>query len=196
MDASLPCKGAGSVRIVKRSVLLIGLQILGGMSAQSATYRALSFDALVAASEYIVYGKVVSSRPLWDPSTRAIWTETKVQVLDAEKGQPGAAVLITEPGGVLNGRGELYPGTPQLRPDAEMVLFVYRAPGNRLRVLGAVQGMFAVFRDPGTGQRVVAATADQTQDRVLVDAGIQKRSRTPVALPAFLQAIRQKAVAR
>jgi hypothetical protein len=160
----------------------------------------MSLDALVANSEYVVYGRVVASHVAWDSSTSAIWTRTEIQVRDAVKGRPGDLIAVTEPGGVINGHGEFYPGTPQFRLNEEVVLFLYRAPGNRLRVVGSSQGMYDVSTDGVLGQRVVASAIPQIQTVYQVGSPAlqtaKSRGAAPQMLSSFLRTIREKAAAK
>jgi hypothetical protein len=180
--------------------ILVAALFLSAICAPAATYRSMSLDALVANSEYVIYGRVVASRVAWDSVTRAIWTRTEIQVLDGAKGRPGNLIAVTEPGGVINGHGEFYPGTPQFRLNMEVVLFLYRAPGNRFRVLGSSQGIYDVSTDLSRGQRVVARAGQQIQ--TVYQAGspslqtAEGRVAAPEMLSSFLRRIREKAAAK
>lgn len=184
----------------RNTVAVLGCVLLAAWTAGAGTYRRLTLDALVQGSTYIVYGRVTESRAFWDSGTRMIWTRTEIQVFDSTKGQPGTAIPITEPGGVLNGSGELYPGTPQFRTNQELVIFVYRAPGNRLRVTGSLQGLYSVNIDPESGERLVAPAAPRPE--IVYEEGspysqnIKQQLRGPERLSRFLYTIREKAASR
>ena len=188
------------MRCLSRGWILVAALCLGEVCTLAATYRSMSLDALVANSEYIVYGRVAASRVAWDASTKAIWTRTEIQVLDGAKGRPGNLIAVTEPGGVINGHGEFYPGTPRFRLNEELVLFLYRAPGNRLRVVGSTQGIYAVSTDPTLGQRIVAGESQRIQ--TVYQAGspslqaAKDRAAAPRVLSGFLRMIREKAAAK
>jgi hypothetical protein len=170
------------------------------MTAGAATYRRISFDTLVRSSDCIIYGRVIDSRAYWDPATSTIWTRTEILVLDEPKGQAGSTIAITEPGGVVKERGELYPGTPQFQSEQELVLFLYRAPGNRMRVTGSLQGVYAVVIDRQSGDRLVQPAGPQP-DTIYEEGSpsaqaAKKLAAGPETLSRFLLAIRQKAVTR
>lgn len=188
------------MRCLNRFWILLATLFLSAICTLAATYRSMSLDALVANSEYVVYGRVVASHVAWDSATRAIWTRTEVQVLDGAKGRPGNLIVVTEPGGVINGHGEFYPGTPQFRLNEEVVLFLYRAPGNRLRVVGSSQGIYNVSTDLSPGQRVVVSAGQQIQiDYPTGSSSLQtakSRAAAPQVLNSFLRAIREKAAAK
>lgn len=188
------------MRRLKWCWILPAAVFLSPICTLAATYRSMSLDALVANSEYVVYGRVSGSHVAWDSATRAIWTRTEIQVLDGVKGRPGNLVAVTEPGGVINGHGEFYPGTPQFRLNTEVVLFLYRAPGNRLRVVGSTQGIYNVSTDLLLGQRVVASAGQQIQTVYQAGSPTLQTARSRVAAPqmlnSFLRTIREKAAAK
>ncbi|MBZ5495125.1 MAG: hypothetical protein LAP85_01880 [Acidobacteriia bacterium] len=181
-------------------VVAFGGFLLLALAAGAATYRRMSLDALVQGSDYVIYGRVIESRPLWDPATRMIWTRTEIRVIDGPKGQAGITLAVTEPGGILDGVGELYPGTPQFRADQEVVLFLYRAPGNRVRVTGLQQGVYAVTIDGQTGERTVTPAAPPPE--IVYEEGspsartLSQQAPGPEKLSRFLYNIRQKAQTR
>lgn len=180
-------------------ILFAGL-FLSSVCALAATYRSMSLDALVANSDFVVYGRVASSHVAWDSVTKAIWTRTEIRVLEGAKGHLGNLIEVTEPGGVINGHGEFYPGTPQFRLNSEVVLFLYRAPGNRLRVVGSSQGIYVVSTDLSRGQRVVASAAEQLH--TVHEAGSpslqaeKTRAAAPQTLNSLLRTVREKAAER
>ena len=141
------------------SIVFAFLAAMAGFDASGATFRHMSLDALVAGSDFIVHGRVIQCRSLWDPATGAIWTRTELRVLDAAKGRAGTALAVTEPGGIVGGRGESYPGIPRFKIGQEVVLFLYRAPGDRLRVTGLLQGVYTVFSDPQSGELTAGPAA-------------------------------------
>jgi hypothetical protein len=179
--------------------VLAGLLLIS-MAAGASTYRRMTLDALVQSSAFVVYGRIVDSRPAWDAATRMIWTHTCIQVLEGLKGLPGTTVTITEPGGIVSGMGQYYPGTPQFRVGQEAVVFIYRAPGNRLRVTGALQGVYGIRTDPSTGEKLAIPAVPHPE--VVYEEGSPamraERQQSPgfEGLSRFLHTIRQKAAGR
>ena len=93
-----------------------------------------------------------TGHPMLDPATGLpMFAVAPAAVLAPALGEVGRTVRITEPGGILGNVGHWIPGVPQFAADREAVVFLYGAPGNRLRVLGLGQGVYNVFRDPTTG---------------------------------------------
>jgi hypothetical protein len=155
----------------------------------------LTLDALIARSERIVYGRVLSTRPAWDPATQTIWTHTELLVLDSPKGRSGSTVVISEPGGVLGEVGHVFSGVPSFSVNEEVVVFLHAQEGQRLRVTGLRQGVYSVRRDPDTGRRVVQAIraeyAAPSASRTNAEAGAVSKTRG--GLDDFLFEIRQRA---
>ncbi|MEO7144239.1 MAG: hypothetical protein ABI165_12150 [Bryobacteraceae bacterium] len=110
----------------------------------------LSVDELVAQSDTIVRGKVIRSWGAMDSENRFIWTHYEVRVSTTLKGQPGATVVIGEPGGTLNGVTLLVPGATHYEAGEEVALFLYRTPIGYLRTTNYGQGKFTI----STGGRI------------------------------------------
>lgn len=188
------------MRSRKQCYASLAYLLLFALSAGAATYRRMSLDELVQSSEYVIYGRVIASRVQWEPTARTIWTRTELLVLDGAKGQAATSIAVTEPGGILDGRGELYPGVPQFYPGEEVVLFLYRAPGNRLRVTGLLQGVYSVITDRQTGERMAQPAAPRRE--VVYEEGSPYAPKAALGtggaekLSGFLYAIRQKALMR
>jgi hypothetical protein len=110
----------------------------------AAVVPRLSFDQLVATSEQIVHGRVERSWVAWDSSRRFIWTHYEVAVRDSVKGTAQARVIVSEPGGTLDGFTLAVPGAVRYTAGEEVVLFLHRTPIGYLRANGYEQGKFAV----------------------------------------------------
>ena len=168
--------------------------------ARAAGSGRMSVDRLADNSDAIIYARVIGNRPYWDSGTQAIWTRTDLQVLDAPKGNPGSLLSIEEPGGILTGRGEIYPGVPQFQVGQEAVLFLYRAPGNRLRVTGMLQGVFLVSADRVTGIRMARPAAPGPESAFEEGSPNAQAARQDAARPEvlgrFLMVLREKGRAR
>ena len=162
----------------------------------AATIPELTFDTLIQKSEYVVYGRAVGTRSFWDPATSTIWTETELVVLDEAKGHSGKTLVITEPGGVLGDIAHVFPGLPRFAGGEEVVLFLYAAPGKRIRVLGLRQGVYEVLRDPNSGERIVRPSVEHAE-LIVPDNRIALRSQPsdtrPRRLSEFLASVREKA---
>ncbi len=146
---------------MRRALVMLAFFLPGpaGMAAGAAVAVRMSLDDLISSSRLVIYGRVMQTHAEWDPATGAIWTRTEILILDGMVGPAESTLAITEPGGSKDGRLEMYPGTPQFQPGQEVVVFAYRAPGNRWRVTGQLQGVFLVEIDRRSGKRMVRPMA-------------------------------------
>lgn len=143
---------------MNRLVALSGLAaiLLSPLNAWPAVMERMSLDALVRTADLVVVGTVVSRASRHDAPPRAdrIVTDVVVRVDRTVRGEPAAEVLVTTPGGEVDGMGQIVTGAPVLRPGEEVVLFLHparaTAVGPRRAVVGLSQGLFVVHRDrPG-----------------------------------------------
>ena len=72
-----------------------------------------------------------------------------------EKGSPGAKMIVSEPGGGVDGVEMCIDGVPRPRDGEELILFLYRTPIGFWRARGLGQGRFRVLRDTRTGEAAV-----------------------------------------
>ena len=104
----------------------------------------LSLEELVASSEVIVEGRVVESHAAWDANHRYIWTHYRIRIADLVKGGRSAEVVVSEPGGSLDGENQRIADTVSYAPGEDVVLFASRTPIGYLRTTGWSQGKYQV----------------------------------------------------
>ncbi|HEY2931752.1 MAG TPA: hypothetical protein VGK99_08375 [Acidobacteriota bacterium] len=131
----------------------------------ATTIRKLDLDQLVSESELIVHGKVLDSRSYIMPERGWVMTDTRIQVLEAVKGQPGQTVVITELGGVVGDTGMAVPGTAQFRRGEEALVFLKKV-GDKWRTSGLIQGKFPVVDDHGQKIAVPAVSLGDESGRI------------------------------
>jgi hypothetical protein len=116
------------------------------LAAYGAVAPSLTIEELAARSEIIVHARVGRSWTAWDPGRKYIWTHHELQVIDPIRGGFGP-VVVSEPGGFLNGIGMRFSGAVEYTAGEEAVLFLYRTPIGYYRASGMGQGKIAVGRD-------------------------------------------------
>ncbi len=147
-------------------IVLAALAVVANAGlSDAATVRPMALRALIDRSDFVVYARVLGNHGVWDPATQTIWTVTDLRVLDGPKGHVGSILRVTEPGGVIGDIGHLFPGVPKFEENQELVLFLYSAAGNRVRVLGLYQGVYYVSTDAVTKEKV-ARPAVQAREPV------------------------------
>ena len=107
----------------------------------------LSLEALVAQSDTIVAGHVVRTWTAVDSENKFIWTHYEIKVDSTLKGRAQASVVVSEPGGTLNGMTLLVPGSTPYTVGEEVGVFLYRTPIGYLRTTNYGQGKFAISSD-------------------------------------------------
>lgn len=116
--------------------------------ATATTIRRLDFDQLLNESELVVHGRVVSTYSYIMPERGWVLTDTRIEVLDAAKGQGGPIVTVTELGGVVGDKGMIVPGTARFQVGEEAVVFLKNLAG-KWRTAGLIQGKFPVVQERG-----------------------------------------------
>ncbi len=132
------------------------LALLGLTAATATVVLRLDIEQLVGGAETVVHGRVVRSWPGWDEGRTTIWTHYEVEAYSVWKGRTGASVVISEPGGEIDGVRMSIPGAPRYRVGEEVVIFAARTPIGYLRTHGWDQGRFRVEEAAGaaSGKRV------------------------------------------
>jgi hypothetical protein len=114
------------------------------LAAQAAIVPSLSLPQLIEGSEIIVHGRVGRSWAAWDGDHKYVWTHYAIEVIDPIRGSGMAPVVVSEPGGKLDGIEMRFSGVSPYAAGEEVVLFLYRTPIGYLRTVGNVQGKYTV----------------------------------------------------
>ncbi|MDQ6706720.1 MAG: hypothetical protein M3Z85_12175, partial [Acidobacteriota bacterium] len=130
------------IMFIHRNCALIFLNLGLAAIGLATPTPGLSLEDLVIRSETIVSGRVVRSWPAWDRSHQFIWTHYEVAVQDVAKGLPVKNLVVSEPGGTVDGITMLIPGTVQFPEGRDLLLFLYKTPIGYLRTVGGEQGRF------------------------------------------------------
>ena len=126
---------------IREAVLLTGLAVLPGLGAVAPRY---SLEDLVDHSEIIVEGTVTKSWSAWDQKHQFIWTHYDIQVMDWVRGSGGGSVVVSEPGGSVDGIYQQASGFVPYTAGEHLVLFLYRTPIGYMRSTGAQQGKLKI----------------------------------------------------
>ena len=104
----------------------------------------LSLEELASHSDRIVAGHVVRTWAAMDSENRFIWTHYEIKVGATLKGQAQGSVVVSEPGGALNGVTLLVPGSTPYTVGEEVSVFLYKTPIGYLRTTNYGQGKFLI----------------------------------------------------
>ena len=130
---------------------------LAAQPVRASVVEPMSVEELARVADVVVVGTVVSRRSRYDdpPRSDRIVSDVVVRVTRTIRGASDPEVVVTTPGGVVEGRGQLVTGAPVLTPGEEVVLFLHPARptsvGPRRMVVGLSQGLFLVRREPSGG---------------------------------------------
>lgn len=138
-------------------LLLIGLALIA-VVANATTYARLPFKDLAQQSTAVGRLRCLNSESKWQDGE--IWTETRFEVIERNKGALAGIVSVRMIGGTVGLLYSRVEGVPVFRPGEEVYLFLYGGADGAYRVLGWQQGTFRIRRDAQTGvERVTQDSA-------------------------------------
>ena len=104
---------------------------------------AVSFEELIRKSDRIITGDVVKSTTSWGSEHKYIWTRYEIAVSEVLKGSAGKSVMVSEPGGALDGVQMRVAGAVRYKTGERVTLFL-KAYGADNRTVGWSQGKFSI----------------------------------------------------
>jgi hypothetical protein len=135
-------------------LFLGGLVVLALAVALSATTLSrLRLTALAQESTAVARLRCLSAISRWDNGE--IWTETRFEVLETEKGLLPGLISVRTLGGRIEHLHARVDGVPVFRPGEEVYLFLWGAVGEPYAVLGWSQGTFRIMKNSQTGVETV-----------------------------------------
>lgn len=168
----------------RRFLLVLFLVALGllAVAASATTLARLKFEDLVAESTAVARLRCLGATSQWQQGE--IWTETRFEVLQREKGTLPAIVTVRLLGGNVGHLHSRVEEVPSFRLGEEVYLFLWTKEGEPYQVLGWSQGTFRIARNAQSGVEMVtqdsaAASIFDPQTRAFRRGGIRN---LPVAL--------------
>src|SRR5258708_15830846 len=138
------------------SLILLGLT---AAFANATTLARLNFNDLAQQSSAVARLRCLGSEFHWDRGE--LWTETRFEVLERNKGLLPGIVTVRTIGGVSGHLHSQVDVVPIFRAGEEVYLFLWERPGEPYRVFGWAQGTFLMSRTEQSGVETV------TQDSAL-----------------------------
>lgn len=154
-----------TTRIAPRVLLTCALLL--GLSAGATTMLRTDVAELTYAADAVVQGTVRRVESRWSGDHRRIITDVEIQVTEALKGEPGSTVIVTQPGGHVDGIGQVVHGLASFTPGEEVVVFLERRGKDAFQVSAMSQGKFRVQRS--ADGKTVLAVPESTGDSLLLD---------------------------
>jgi len=176
----------------KRRARLAGLWLAGfvllAQAPQATTFARLQLGELARKAQAVARLRCLSAESHWE--SREIWTDTRFELISAEKGALPRFVTVRTPGGRVDGIVSQVDGAPRFLPGEELYLFLWAPAGEAYRVLGWAQGTFRISLDPATQRERIT----QDSSAMPVFDPQRKEFRTEgvrnLALPDFLARLR------
>jgi|SRR5260370_32751670 len=129
-------------------LFLTGLALLA-IAANATTLSRLRFEELVNQATAVARVRCIGVQSRWENGE--IWTETRFQIVELNKGLLPGVVTVRMLGGRIGNLHSRIDGVPAFRPGEEAYVFLWGRESEPYRVLGWSQGTFRIARDPRTG---------------------------------------------
>lgn len=117
--------------------------------ANSTIVRSMNLDQLAHEADVVVHGRITHQSSSWNDTKNRIYTVTKIEVIEAVKGQAKTQQIlqIRQIGGTVDGITQTIVGNASLTVGEEVVLFLDRDEKKPLHyVIGMAQGKYTVDR--------------------------------------------------
>jgi len=143
-------------------LFLAGLALLAAVAASATTLVRLEFGAMAKQAVAIARLRCLGAESKWDHNE--IWTETRFEVVQTEKGNLAGIISVLVPGGRVDHLLARVEGAPEFRAGEDVYLFLWGPAGGPYRVLGWGQGTFRISRNGHSGTETV--TQDSAEQAV------------------------------
>lgn len=140
-------------------LFLAGLALLA-VVANATTLARLRFEDLALESTSVARVRCLGAESRWEHGE--IWTETRFEVVESEKGLLPGIISVRQLGGTAGHLHSRVDGVPAFRPGEEVYLFLWNREGEPFRVLGWSQGTFRISRDQQSGIETVTQDSART----------------------------------
>jgi len=134
-------------------ILFLGGIVLLALAASATTLSRLKLEDLAQESTAVARLRCLSATSRWEQGE--IWTETRFEVVQREKGSLPGIVTVRLLGGSVAHLHSQVEEVPVFYPGEEVYLFLWGREGEPYQVLGWSQGSFRIARNPQSGLEVV-----------------------------------------
>jgi hypothetical protein len=134
-------------------ILFLGGLALLAVAANATTLSRLKLEDLAQESTAVARLRCLGATSQWEQGE--IWTETRFEVVQREKGALPGIVTVRLMGGHVGHLHSHVDEVPAFRPGEEVYLFLWAREGEPYRVMGWSQGTFRIARNPQSGLELV-----------------------------------------
>jgi hypothetical protein len=104
-----------------------------------------NIELLSDQSDLVVVGKVSEIHSKWNKDKSRIYTDVTVDVEEFVKGsETGKSIVVTHPGGEVDGVGEWYSYAPKFKSSEEVMLFLHKNTQGNLSCTKSAKGKFNI----------------------------------------------------
>ena len=133
-------------------LFLVGLALLA-IAANATTLSRLRFEELANQATAVARVRCIGAESRWQDGE--IWTETRFEVVELNKGLIPGVIIVRMLGGQIGTLHSRIEGAPTFRAGEEAYVFLWGHEGEPFRLLGWSQGTFRISRDARTGVECV-----------------------------------------
>jgi len=134
-------------------ILFLGGLVLIALAASATTLSRLKLEDLAQESTAVARLRCLGTTSRWERGE--IWTETRFEVLQREKGALPGIVTVRLLGGSVGHLHSRVEEVPAFHTGEEVYLFLWGHEGEPYQVLGWSQGTFRIARNPQSGLEIV-----------------------------------------
>ena len=134
-------------------ILFLCALALLAVAASATTLSRLKLEDLAQESTAVARLRCLGATSQWDKGE--IWTQTRFEVLQTEKGALPGIVTVRLLGGHVGHVHSHVDEVPAFRTGEEVYLFLWTREGEPYQVLGWSQGTFRIARNPQSGLEMV-----------------------------------------
>ena len=125
--------------LFRLSSIVCGLLILT-LQAPATTLEKLSLEEMATKSHIIVRATVLGQAATQRGTL--VYTNYSIKVTEKLKGDAGATLVVSVPGGTIGRVRQSFAGTPTMKTGAEYVVFIWKGKSGILHIIGLSQGLF------------------------------------------------------
>jgi hypothetical protein len=133
-------------------LFLAGIALVA-IAANATTLSRLRFEELANQATAVARVRCLGAESRWEGAE--IWTETRFEIVEVNKGILPREVTVRMMGGRVGNIHSRVEEVPAFRPGEEAYVFFWSREGEPYRVLGWSQGTFRISKDPQTGLELV-----------------------------------------
>jgi hypothetical protein len=134
-------------------ILFLAGLVLAAVVANATTLERMRFEELAKQATAVARLRCLGAESRWENGE--IWTETRFEVAEQNKGQLPNMVTVRMLGGSVGALHSRIDGVPTFYPGEEAYVFLWKHEGEPFRILGWSQGTFRIAKDARTGLETV-----------------------------------------